>query len=363
METSFNQSIKCEENMFKIEINIEPKETIENLIIKLSSPNQHYPIIYSKSYTLPDIQKISNYFSSFSLQEILSKICLLIKSEKFSLKRNELNPSNLILNLYPSSLELSGEDISNIAFEIPLEKNEKNLYEIIADMSLKINALSEKVKKLEYDQVTKNQIYECNKKIEKVNIKINRLNKLHIYEDSNFLNRIQSVMSKNILLNNDEFDLLKYFINKGNIKLSLLYKATIDSDFSNKFHERCDNNSPTITLVKTEEGIRFGGYTTQTWNKDEECKQDDEAFLFNINLRKKYEIKKGVECAIYCGGAYGPTFGEGFDLCLCDNFMGVNGSYSNFPKSYGKGNATNELTEYNKNFKISEVEVYLVSFY
>ena len=203
METSFNQSIKCEENMFKFEIYLDTKETIENLIIKLSSPNQLYPIIYSKSYTLQDIQKISNYFSSFSLQEILSKICLLIKSEKFSLKRNELNPSNLILNLYPSSLELSGEDISNIKFEIPLEKNEKNLYEIIADMSLKISELSEKVKKLEYNQVTKNQIYECDKKIEKVNIKLNRLNKLHIYEDSNFLNRIQSVMSKNILLNND----------------------------------------------------------------------------------------------------------------------------------------------------------------
>ena len=71
METSFNQSIKCEENMFKFEIYLETKETIENLMIKLSSPNQLYPIIYSKSYTLQDIQKISNYFSSFSLQEIL----------------------------------------------------------------------------------------------------------------------------------------------------------------------------------------------------------------------------------------------------------------------------------------------------
>ena len=363
METSFNQSIKCEENIFKFEIYLDTKENLENLIIKFSSPNQLYPIVYSKSYSLQDIHKISNYFSSLSLQEILSKICALIKSEKFSLKRNEFNPSNLILNLYPSSLEMSGEDISDIEFEIPLEKNEKNLYEIIADMSLKINALNEKVKKLEYEQVSKNQMNECDKKIEKINIKLNRLNKLHIYQDSNFLTRVQSVMSKNILLNNDEFDLLKYFINKGNIKLSLLYKATIDSDFSNKFHEKCDNNSPTITLVKTEEGIRFGGYTTQTWNKDEECKQDDEAFLFSINLRKKYEISKGVECAIYCGGEYGPTFGEGFDLCLCDNFMGVNGSYSNFPKSYGRGNSTNELTEYNKNFKISDVEVYLVSFY
>ena len=168
METSFNQSIKCEENSFKFEIELSPKEKPETLIIKLSSPNQFYPIIYTKSFSLQDIQKVSNYFSSLPLPEILSKICQLIKAEKYSLKRNELNPSNLILKLYPSYLEMSGENITDIEFEIPLEKNEKNLYEIIGDMSLKINELSEKVKKLEQEHATKNQISECDKKIEKI---------------------------------------------------------------------------------------------------------------------------------------------------------------------------------------------------
>ena len=362
METNHNLSLKCQECPFKFELYIDNINNTEKIILKFSSPNQFYPIVYKSSYTLNDIKKISNYFSNLTLKEIQSKITSLLESEKYSLKRDELNPLNLILKLYPSSLELSG-DIIDIQFKIPLEKNELNLYEIIADMSFKINELNEKVKKLEYDHVSKSQMIENDKKIERINIKMNRLNKLNIYQDSNYLNKIQSVMSKNILLNTDDFDLIKYFINKGNIKLSLLYKATIDSDFSNKFHEKCDNNAPTITLVKTEDGLRFGGYTTQTWNNDEECKQDDEAFLFSINLRKKYEIKKGTECAIYCGGEYGPTFGEGFDLCLCNNFMGVNGSYSNFPKSYGKGSSTNELTERNKNFRINDVEVYLVNFY
>ena len=363
MEKNNNLTIKCEESVFKLEIYLEEKENSENLIIKLTNPIQIYQIIYKKSYTLLDLQKISNYFSNLSLKEISSKIYSLINKEKYSLKRDYTNPSNLILIIYPSSLELSGENNMDIEFKIPLEQNVQNFYEIIADMSLKINELNEKVKRLENEHVSKNQIIECDKKIEKLNVKYNRINQLNIYQDSNFLNRIQAVMSKNILLNKDEYDLLKYFINKGNIKLSLIYKATIDSDFSNKFHEKCDNNSPTITLIKTDNGIRFGGYTTQTWNNNEECKQDDEAFLFSINLRKKYEIQKGVECAIYCGGEYGPTFGEGFDLCLCNNFMGVNGSYSNFPKSYGKGSSINELTEKNKNFKINDVEVYLVDFY
>ena len=360
MEININLPIKCQESNFKIEINIEEKDNTEIMNIKLSNSNELYPIIYKKSYTLLTLQNISNYFQKLSLKEIASEISTFINNEKYLLKRDNLNPSNLILILYPSSLELSYEDIE---FEIPLENKEKNLYEIIADMSLKIEELNEKIKRLENDHVSQNQIINCDKKIEKLNVKMNRANQLNIYQDSNFLNRIQAVISKNILMNNDDFDLLKYFINKGNIKLSLIYKATIDSDFSNKFHEKCDNHSPTITLVKTNNGLRFGGYTTQTWNNNLECKQDDEAFLFSINLRKKYNIQKGVECAIYCGGEYGPTFGEGFDLCLCNNFMGVNGSYSNFPKSYGKGSSTNEFTEKNKNFKVNDVEVYLVDFY
>jgi len=362
MEKNINLQIKCDESVFKLEIYLEEKENPENLIIKLSNPIQIYQIVYKKSYTLLDLQKISNYFSNLSLKEISSKIYTLINSQKYSLKRDYSNPSNLILILYPSNLDISVEDNLDIEFKIPLEKDSPNLYEIIADMSLKINELNEKVKRLESEHVSKKQLIDCDKKIERLNVKFNRINQLNINQDSNFLNRIQAVMSKNILLNKDDFDLIKYFINKGNIKLSLIYKATIDSDFSNKFHEKCDNNSPTITLIKTDNGIRFGGYTTQTWNNNEECKQDDEAFLFSIDLRKKYEIEKGVECAIYCGGEYGPTFGEGFDLCLCNNFMGVNGSYSNFPKSYGKGSSTNELTQNNKNFRINDVEVYLVDF-
>ena len=285
MEKNINQQIKCDESVFKLEIYLEEKENSENLIIKLSNPIQIYQIVYKKSYTLLDLQKISNYFSNLSLKEISSKIYTLINTEKYSLKRDVSNPSNLLLILYPSYLGgISVEDDIYIEFKIPLEKDSPNLYEIIADMSLKINELNEKVKRLENEHVSKKQLIDCDKKIEKLNVKFNRINQLNINQDSNFLNRIQAVMSKNMLLNKDDFDLIKYFMNKGNIKLSLIYKATIDSDFSNKFHEKCDNNSPTITLIKTDNGIRFGGYTTQTWNNNEECKQDDEAFLFSIDL-------------------------------------------------------------------------------
>ena len=157
METNFNTQLKCEDCCFKIEMNLEGKET---LIMKITNQIGLYPIIYKKSYSIKDLQDISNYFLNISLDEIPAKINTLITSEKYTLKRDYLNPSNLILNLYPSLLDLSGDDIKEIKLDIPLEKNEINLYEIIADMSFKINELNEKVKKLENEQTPKKQMIE-----------------------------------------------------------------------------------------------------------------------------------------------------------------------------------------------------------
>ena len=360
-------NVEIEGIQYTISLEIVKKEL--NIII--SSPNQFIPITYEKMLKKSDLQRHSNYFNKFSsLNDIFSDISNLIEEDKYSIKKDPSCAGFLNLNLYPESTdELEGEPI-DIEFKIPLirissDSIVENLFEIITDMSIQINNLNEKVRKLESDHVSQKQIIDSNRNVEKISLKLNKFNKstLNLEEDNNFLNRMKAVMSKNILLSKDDDNLFKMWINKGNIKLSLIYKATIDSDFSNAFHSKCDDHAPTITIIKTDQGIRFGGYTTKTWNCNEECKKDDEAFLFSLDLKKKYPIIKGTECAIYCNNEFGPTFGEGFDLSLCDNYMGVNGSYSNFPTSYGKGYPSNELTGKNSNFKISDVEVYQINFY
>ena len=356
--------IEIDGSIYKLSLNIEKKD----LFIVITSPNQFIPISYEIKFKKNELLGISNYFNRFTtINEILDDMITLIEEEKYSLKKDSLNTGYLILVLYPDSIDEPDGNPIEIEMKIPLirlnsESIVNNLFEVIAEMSMKINELNDKVKQLEVDHVSQKQIDNSNKRIDKINVKLNRINKntLNIDNDHNFFNRINTVMSRNILLSIDDNNLIKYWINRGNIKLNLLYKATVDSDFSNAFHSKCDDHSPTITLIKTDQGLRFGGYTTKTWNCDMECKKDDDAFLFSLDFRKKYNIKKGIECAIYCNREYGPTFGEGFDLCLCDNYMGVNGSYSNFPTSYGKGNPTNELTGKNPNFKIADVEVYQV---
>ena len=358
--------IELDGSTYKLTLYIEKKD----LFIVINSPNQFIPISYEINMKKSDFVHHSKYFTRFSsLNEISNDISALIEEGKYSLKKDSINTGYLILILYPDPIDEPDGNPIEIELKIPLirinsDSIVKNLFEIITEMSMKINELNDKVQKLESDHVSQKQIEHANKNIEKINVKLNKINKnqLNLDNDSNFFNRINAITSRNILMGNDDFNLIKYWINRGNIKLNLIYKATVDSDFSNAFHEKCDDHAPTITIVKTDQGLRFGGFTTKTWNCDQECKKDDEAFLFSMDYRKKYPIQRYTECGIYCNREYGPTFGEGFDLCLCDNYMGVNGSYSNFPTSYGKGNPTNELTGKNPNFRIADVEVYQVGY-
>ena len=46
--------------------------------------------------------------------------------------------------------------------------------------------------------------------------------------------------------------------------LRLLYRASRDGFAANCFHSRCDNNGPTVTIVKSGEYI-FGGFTERSW--------------------------------------------------------------------------------------------------
>ena len=50
--------------------------------------------------------------------------------------------------------------------------------------------------------------------------------------------------------------------NSENLKnIILLYRGSIDSFSTSKFHEKCNNKGETLTIIKTEDNYIFGGYT------------------------------------------------------------------------------------------------------
>ena len=53
----------------------------------------------------------------------------------------------------------------------------------------------------------------------------------------------------------------------GNYKMKLLYRASEHDYTAESFHECCDNQGPTLIIIKSSGGWIFGGYTIQSWSK------------------------------------------------------------------------------------------------
>ena len=144
--------------------------------------------------------------------------------------------------------------------------------------------------------------------------------------------------------------------------IKLLYSASEDGDACTIFHSMCDGTSPLLIFIKTNKGLRFGGFTSQTF----ECsttykgKVDDKAFIFSLDKKKIYEVEKGKK-AICCYKNYGPVF-YGYEYCniyLVGNLLNVEG---NVAKKGDRYNTTEdyEINGGEKKFMAEEVEVFQV---
>jgi hypothetical protein len=83
-----------------------------------------------------------------------------------------------------------------------------------------------------------------------------------------------------------------------NAKIVRLYKASSNGFQAANFHKFCDNKGPTLTLIKTNAGHTFGGFTTISWDSSGNLKNDTQSFLFSVDKQTKYPIFKDYENAI-----------------------------------------------------------------
>ena len=66
---------------------------------------------------------------------------------------------------------------------------------------------------------------------------------------------------------------------------------------------------PTISIIKTIKGYKFGGYAEKNWSKEGNkwIYDDENAFVFSLDHMKIYNPIKGKE-KYYFGENYGPNF-------------------------------------------------------
>ena len=81
------------------------------------------------------------------------------------------------------------------------------------------------------------------------------------------------LFEKSTIIKNDyERKLLESFIKENDtskkyICPNLLFKATVDGDTPKDFHKKCDFMGSTIIIVQSENGRRFGGYSSISWDQ------------------------------------------------------------------------------------------------
>jgi len=174
--------------------------------------------------------------------------------------------------------------------------------------------------------------------------------------DKQFLSEGEVVEISDIIERENDLNLIKGKLGKSNLNLALLYKATRDGDDAEIFHSKDDNIKNNITFIKTNKGVRFGGYSNQSWDGINVFKEDDSAFIFSLTKLKTYDVNI-KESAIWCNSNYGPIFG-GYQIDIFDRFMSKDLSKTGMK---GVGYDINEDFELNngeKNFTVDELEVY-----
>ena len=312
----------------------------EYLIITAYYISNKNRVEYESKFDISYIKKVKLFILYDTINECLEEINLGINTGKSYLVE-EKNYINIFI-------PLNNIKFNEINFKVDLKEN--------------INIVNNK----EINEL-KNVIKEQNNEIINLKNKVNQLeilvNDLLIFK-KDIVGKITFKINSKIVDSYFNIILIKNWINNINnesskiIKAKILYKLSKDGDSIDTFHQKCDNNSPTLLLVETTNGRKFGGYTTCVWSVNKGGKKDGKTFLFSLDEKKLYKKKKEHENErdIYCRKDAGPTFG-GNDLYF---YQTLKKGYSASPYYFlDKNDLAKNIKD---DFDIKEIEIFKICF-
>ena len=144
-----------------------------------------------------------------------------------------------------------------------------------------------------------------------------------------------SLIPSNLLSLREDFNFFETLkLKLPNIKkFNLLYRGSEHNFSAKDFHSLCDDKGATLTIIASNHGNIFGGYTSKSWKSAAGFVKDKQAFLFLIKSHTEkinkqcplfFDIKKGHESwAIgrrwsYSDPICGPVFGCALDIKIGD---------------------------------------------
>ena len=327
----------------------EKDKIIENLRNENNQLRSQIEILRQENQNI----KLKNNTNGDQSEEILF---LKQENERYLKEINDLRMQLNQLNEFENYKRLKEEEISLLKRQIEeLLSNQRKLEEFIESKQREIDEL-----KLYIEELLKKKNLESSQFKFKSNQ--NDINKMNLEDQMLTIQDTRlEIVRGDILQNAIELEMLSRKIckEKRKITLNLLYKAKVDSDKAEAFHNKCDFAKCSLVLVRSANGKRFGGFTSCDWRGNNIEKKDDNAFVFSLDKMKIYDIIPG-EDAIGCYPKYGPVF-LGCQIRIYDECFTKGGT------TFEKGLNYNTEEDYElsgglKKFDVKDIEVYSVDF-
>jgi len=302
----------------------------------------------------------------------LNYICMRNIKISFEENENKVKYEEYFFNGIPSPKNIEFKDIDINSLKIYWKMDDVNILNIDENkIKFKIE-----IRKENSDDI---KIYEGNE----MNYLINNLDNNTNYEIRicSVYNDINSIWSEIKKVKTNEFDIDSLILKESNRSdefirkiyewsgynnMQLLYRGTRDGMTHDFFHNKCNNQGPTISLFKNDKGNIFGGYASTDWTTSGSWKSAPDCFIFSLtNIHGIEPIKfpnSNTNCSIYDQYSNGPRFGNDIYPLYSSN----NSSGSDFPCYYkdilGKGRSifTGDLNNNNHNINLKEIEVFKI---
>ena len=294
--------------IFKSEFN-------ENIIIfritKLSLPKKEY----ETTLTMEQFYKLNKIFVNFENSKDL--VNWVIDSFKQKYSKVKFLDNNCIIQMTNT--------VTNKTFELNLNPKVKDinsrvsyLEAIIVEQDKKINEQNIKIISLE----------ERLKKLETIITEYNEQKKKEKEEE-------KELLFDSEILNQENQEMLINWLPRKPCKINLLLNSKKDGDFIKTFINKSDGKSPTLAIIKTIDGKIFGGYTTKIWK--EGPVRDENAFVFSVDNKKKYNILKPETAIGYSKNNFWLFGWDNNAFVIYDNCTRSNGNFV--------GNGTYDIPE------------------
>ena len=259
-----------------------------------------------------------------------------VKEIKFNLKEKIKTQLELIQELFEEIKVIKKDEKENKEKYNKLENENKNLREEISLLKSDKN-LKEEIMILKEDNKKLNdKINSLIKDNEELKNKINLILQQTEINEHNIETINDDILKESSILQSDISGLkqikkwIKEKTNKNNIDFKLIFKMSEHGYKGKDFHRYCDNEAPTLVLIKSKDNHIFGGFTPLFWGKEERpVDKSNQTFVFSLDRNKQFDIINPNKYAIRCLKDEGPVFGN-CDIKVCEDMRKI--------ESYSKGN-------------------------